>query len=206
MTRELLRVALAEIFTRFPALDGLVIRTGEVYLQDLPYHTGSDPIVHGPASHLVLLDILREEVCVKRGKLVLYRTWAFDGFTTSPSYYLSVADRIRPHPLLAFAIKHTDGDFWRTVAFNPTLGLGRHQQIVEVECQREYEGKGAHPNYIAHGVIEGFESWHTAGADRVGGPGWETDLRGSADLVAGRGLERALHRRRALVRIERLRA
>ena len=161
MTRELLRVALAEIFTRFPALDGLVIRTGEVYLQDLPYHTGSDPIVHGPASHLVLLDILREEVCVKRGKLVLYRTWAFDGFTTSPSYYLSVADRIRPHPLLAFAIKHTDGDFWRTVAFNPTLGLGRHQQIVEVECQREYEGKGAHPNYIAHGVIEGFEELGT---------------------------------------------
>jgi hypothetical protein len=157
MTRELLRVALAEIFARFPALDGLVIRTGEVYLQDLPYHTGSDPIVRGPASHLVLLDLLRAEACVKRDKLILYRTWAFDGFTSTPAYYLSVAEHVRPHPLLAFAIKHTDGDFWRTVPFNPTLGLGRHQQIVEVECQREYEGKGAHPNYIAHGVIEGFE-------------------------------------------------
>lgn len=29
-------------------------------------------------------------------------------------------------------------------------------QIVEVECAREYEGKGAMPSYIAHGVIEGF--------------------------------------------------
>jgi hypothetical protein len=37
------------------------------------------------------------------------------------------------------------------------LGVGRHQQIVEVQCAREYEGKGAFPNYIAHGVIDGFE-------------------------------------------------
>jgi hypothetical protein len=156
LTQELIRVSLAECFERFPELDGLVIRTGEVYLQDLPYHSGSDPITKGPASHLILLSLLREEACVKRGKLIAYRTWAFDGFTTSPSYYLAVADHIAPHPLLAFAIKHTDGDFWRTIPFNPTLGLGPHQQIVEVECAREYEGKGAHPNYIAHGVIEGF--------------------------------------------------
>jgi hypothetical protein len=179
-TRELLRVALAEVFTRFPYLDGLVIRTGEVYLQDLPYHTGSDPITRGPSSHLQLLAILREEACAKRGKLILYRTWAFDGFTTSPGYYLSVADRVQPHPLLAFSIKHTDGDFWRTVPFNPTLGLGRHQQIVEVQCQREFEGKGAHPNYIAQGVIDGFEELQSGSAKGAG-----TAPVGLADL-AGR--------------------
>ena len=180
MTRKLLRVALAEVFARFPDLDGLVIRTGEVYLQDLPYHTGSDPITHGPSSHSQLLAILREEACAKRGKLILYRTWAVDGFTTSPGYYLSVADRVQPHPLLAFSIKHTDGDFWRTVPFNPTLGLGGHQQIVEVECQREYEGKGAHPNYIAHGVIDGFEELRSGPAKGAG-----TAPVGLADL-AGR--------------------
>ena len=27
---------------------------------------------------------------------------------------------------------------------------------MEVECQREYEGEGAHPNYIGAGVIDGF--------------------------------------------------
>jgi len=37
------------------------------------------------------------------------------------------------------------------------LALGRHQQIVEVQCAREYEGKGAFPNYVAHAVIDGFE-------------------------------------------------
>jgi hypothetical protein len=66
-------------------------------------------------------------------------------------------------------------DFWRYVAFNPSLTQGKHQQIIEVECAREYEGirlllarvllrsdytlhagKGAMPNYIGHGVIN---SW-----------------------------------------------
>ena len=28
---------------------------------------------------------------------------------------------------------------------------------MEVPCQREYEGKGAYLNYVARGVIEGFE-------------------------------------------------
>jgi hypothetical protein len=157
MTRELLRINLDEVFTQFPELDGLMIRTGEVYLQNLPYHTGNDPITRGGSSHLILLDILREELCVKRGRLLFYRTWSFDGFHTDPSYYLSVTDRVAPHPLLTFSIKHTKGDFWRTIPFNPTLAIGRHHQIVEVECQREYEGKSAHPNYIANGVVDGFE-------------------------------------------------
>jgi hypothetical protein len=167
LTRRVVRIALAEAFARFPHLDGLVVRTGELYLQDLPYHTGDDPITSGPASHVALVELLRTEACERRGKLILYRTWGFDGFTTSPPYYLSVASRVAPHPLLAFAIKHTAGDFWRTVPFNPTLGIGGHKQVVEVECAREYEGKGAHPNYIAHGVIDGFEE-EPAGAGPTG--------------------------------------
>src|SRR5437588_4343730 len=157
MTQQLLRVMVAEIFTRFPGLDGLVIRTGETYLQNTPFHTGNDPITRGAHSHLILLGILREEACAKRGKLIVYRTWSFDGFHTDPRYYLAVTDRVAPHPLLVFSIKHTRGDFFRTVPFNPTLAIGRHQQIVEVECQREYEGKGAHPDYVIDGVINGFE-------------------------------------------------
>ena len=27
------------------------------------------------------------------------------------------------------------------------LAIGKHAQVVEIECQREYEGKGAYPNY-----------------------------------------------------------
>lgn len=159
MTQQILRAQLNEVFDRFGDLDGLVVRTGESYLFDVPYFTGNNPITRGAASHLILLGILRDEVCVKRGKLVFYRTWSFDGFGTDPSYYLSVAGNIEPHPNLIFSVKHTKGDFWRTIPFNPTIGIGPHPQIVEIECQREYEAKGATPDYVLNGVIDGFEEY-----------------------------------------------
>jgi hypothetical protein len=56
-----------------------------------------------------------------------------------------------------FSIKYTAGDFWRMLPFNPTLGIGKHRQIVEVQCQSEYYGKGAHPYYVGDGVINGWE-------------------------------------------------
>jgi hypothetical protein len=117
MTQKLLRIQLAEIFERFPDLDGLVIRTGEVYLYDLPFHAstsalkqekmqGSSAILHGADSHLILLRTLREEVCVAHNRSVSYRTWDFgNNFHTNPSYYLSVTNRIPPHPKLVFSVK-----------------------------------------------------------------------------------------------------
>jgi hypothetical protein len=72
-------------------------------------------------------------------------------------HYLEVTEAIEPHPKLAFSIKHTALDFWRRVKVNECLTQGRHPQIIEVQCQREYEGKGAYPNYVMDGVINGFE-------------------------------------------------
>ena len=40
---------LREVFARFPGLDGLVVRTGETYLQNVPFHTGNNPITEGTA-------------------------------------------------------------------------------------------------------------------------------------------------------------
>jgi hypothetical protein len=170
-TQELFRAQLDEIFDRLPDLDGLVIRTGEVYLQALPYHLasfsseggmtlGSTAILHGPQSHVDILKLLREEVCVRRNKLVVYRTWDFgNGFHVSPSYYFAVTNAVQPHPNLIFSIKHQAGDFHQLTPFNPTIGIGRHKQIIEVQCQREGYGKGAHPYYIGQGVIDGWEEY-----------------------------------------------
>ena len=44
-TQEIHRIMLREIFDRFPTLDGLVIRVGETYLHNIPYHTGNNPIL-----------------------------------------------------------------------------------------------------------------------------------------------------------------
>ncbi|MCU7552565.1 hypothetical protein OCK74_25830 [Chitinophagaceae bacterium LB-8] len=160
-TLEVHKIMLDELFETFPELDGLVIRTGETYLNNVPYHTGNNPITNKEQSHIKLLNLLREEVCVKRNKTIFYRTWSFGGMHENPDYYLNVVNQIAPHPQLIFSIKHTKGDYLRTFDFNPTLTLGNHPQIVEVQCQREYEGKEAYPNYVMNGVINGFEEYHT---------------------------------------------
>lgn len=158
-TVEIHRIMLAELFEKFPDLDGLVIRTGETYLNNVPYHTGNNPITRGVDSHVNLINFLKDEVAIKRNKKVFYRTWLSAGMHEKPEIYLSVTNQIIPHPNLIFSIKHTKGDFHRTFDFNPTLTLGKHPQIIEIQCQREYEGKGAYPNYIAEGVINGFEEF-----------------------------------------------
>lgn len=186
-TQVCIREMMKEMFTTFPQLDGLVIRTGETYLHDAPYYTGNHPVQHSMHNHIVLIDLLREEVCEKRNKKLFYRTWDMGQLHSIPKHYLSVTDSVEPHPNLYFSIKHTMTDFWRSaiscpdmdynemdtywleesgqfgVPFNPCIGIGSHQQIVEVQCQREYEGKASHPNYIAKGVIDGFKEFKKPG-------------------------------------------
>ena len=186
-TLELHGVLFDELAARFPQVDGYIIRVGETYLFDTPHHTGNGPIPQpGPAwtgdylyaetlagrepdeprwtaaqvaAYVRLIRFLREEICVKHGKQVFFRTWDIfpDRLHARRDHYLAVTDQIEPHPKLAFSIKHTALDFWRQVKVNECLTRGRHPQIIEVQCQREYEGKGAYPNYVMDGVINGFE-------------------------------------------------
>lgn len=161
-TLEIHRALIDEIFEEFP-IDGLIIRVGETYLHDTPYHIGNGAIKYNDIKSekdefVTLLDFLRSEVCVRHNKYVFFRTWDCfpDRFHANLDYYLSVTDRIEAHPNLIFSIKHTALDFWRRVKFNECLCRGKHRQIVEVQCQREYEGKGAYPMYVMNGVINSF--------------------------------------------------
>lgn len=185
-TLEIHRVLFAELRARFPEVDGYIIRVGETYLFDTPHHVGNGPIPRlGPAwsptyhyaetlggtqagpvwtpaqveAYVTLLQLLRDEVCVRHDRMVFFRTWDIfpDKLHARLDHYLEVTERIAPHPKLVFSIKHTALDFWRRVKVNECLTQGRHRQIIEVQCQREYEGKGAYPNYVMGGVINGFE-------------------------------------------------
>lgn len=168
-TQQLHREMLREILQVFPALDGVVVRTGENYRQNVPYHAGNELANNANkheavAKHSLLAKMLREEFCERGGKEVIYRTWDYNPWDshrgylhTRPDYYMAVSEAVEPHPLFQFGIKHTAGDYFRTFEFNPTIGIGKHRQVIEVQCQREYEGKNAYANYIAHGVISGFE-------------------------------------------------
>lgn len=159
-TQKLLRYQIARIFERFPDLGGLTLRFGETYLHDTPFHMGGSPIRGGKNAiqdHIMLINLLREEVCVKRGKKLFYRTWDFGyNFHNNPEFYLAVTNAVEPHPLLFFSIKYQQDDYHRMTPFNPNLGSGRHQQIVESQSRMEAYGKGAHPYYTAKGVIEGW--------------------------------------------------
>lgn len=156
LTEKLIRAQINEMFSQFPDLDGLVVRIGETYLHDAPYHQGHiENKTNAETTIIPLMKILRDEICVKNKKKLIFRTWI--AFDRSLEKYMKVSNTIEPHENLVISIKHCEGDFHRANPFSKVIGEGRHRQIVEVQCAREYEGKGAYPNYIANSVIEGFE-------------------------------------------------
>ena len=175
-TKEIHRVMFDEMLARYP-IDGLIIRVGETYLHDTPYHTGNGAVEYGDPdgekkTFVELINFLREEICVKRDKFLIFRTWDCypDKFHSNKEYYLDVTNKIEPHDKLFFSIKYTMLDFWRYVKPNPCLCAGKHKQVIEVQCQREYEGKGAYPMYSMEGVINGFPENKKGIKDLVGNP------------------------------------
>jgi len=166
-TIEVHRALFFELFRDFPQIDGLIVRVGETYLFDTPFHCGNTAVpLHGngiqpewsQSQYIRLLKFLRDEICVRYNRTLIQRTWDIfgDRFHADPAFYLAVVDQIPEHEQLIFSIKHTALDFFRRVKVNPSLGLGKHSQVIEIQCQREYEGKGAFPNYIGHLLADGF--------------------------------------------------
>ena len=159
-TVKYVNALLDQMFTRFPQLDGIVVRIGETYLQDAPYHLGKIGIgkngkTDAEKTIIPLMNLLREDVCVKHNKKLIFRTWL--SFDRDLAKFQQISNAVEPHENLLLAIKHCEQDFNLGNPPSKILNAGRHRFIVEVECQREYEGKGAYPDYITHGVIDGFD-------------------------------------------------
>jgi len=193
ITQELLIAQIDGIFSAFPEVDGIISRFGETYLTSMPFHRGNSPIKTTGydveiQDQITMLRILREEICVKRNKKLIFRTWSFgNGFHNNKKYYLDVTNAIESHPNLIFSIKYPQNDFLRMSAFNPTLGQGKHPQIVEAQSAMEAYGKGAHPYYTAAGVINGFpetvyevDNWKSRISEKKVPP---TTKRGLKDLL-----------------------
>lgn len=171
-TREYLAILLRKMFREFADLDGIVVRVGETYLHDAPHHVGHIREKGNPEETIIpLMNLLREVVCEELDKEVFFRTWLSFDRPTSENYQI-ISAAVEPHRNLIISDKHCEDDFHRGNRFSRFLGLGRHRQIVEIQCQREYEGKGAYPHYVAHGIIEGFEEY-----DHVMEPGQMRSLR-----------------------------
>lgn len=155
-TLYLVETMIDEWMQRFPGTDGIAVRTGETYVLDTPFHRGSSPVAgvgDTAAKERIwtqFIELLVDLVCVKYGRKLIFRTWDSIGATT---YYHNITSRIEPHKNLYFSVKHTTGDYFRQMSFNQLLNIGNHAQIIEVQIQREYEGKGAYPLYLFEHVV-----------------------------------------------------
>lgn len=85
-TTKILTAMFTETLQRFPGIDGFVIRTGETYVYDTPYHKGNSPTV-GVKSYvdqqqiwIPFIKYLRDLICEKMNITLLFRSW--DNFGT----------------------------------------------------------------------------------------------------------------------------
>ncbi|MBI2886788.1 MAG: hypothetical protein HYY02_06235 [Chloroflexi bacterium] len=190
--QALLAAALDEVFATYPELDGVVIRTGENYpLGPLAGNTPQDAQCRrtgdGQESLAATLRFLHQQVVGKHGKLLVQRAWdlgneGLHAQAAGTARLSSVFPAAVP-PVLSFKISETD--FWRYNGLNPNLLQQGAPRMVEFQAAREYEGKGAFPNYVAgiyaHGPPErgeqgGLREAHRAGVSQAWvwakGGGW----------------------------------
>ena len=152
---KIYRAKYREVLKAFPAIAYVMIRTGENYASrttDFVGHTvrGHDIDDRYYRDMQRLINETRQVVVDECGRKLIWRTWDLgnDGFHPNPAVYDRVLSGVPDHRGLIMAVKYVQTDFWRYNDFNPNIGRGGVDQIIEFQCAREYEGKGAFPNYL----------------------------------------------------------
>jgi hypothetical protein len=155
-----------ELFDRWPAAAGLVMRTGDVFPDAAPGMVGTAlyagigsacPMCRG----LSLLDRLihfitcmYEAVILEQHKLYVHRAWqmpslGLPSIHDDVAVYRELSNRLPASPHLAFSFKFTHGAMGRPETLNPCLLADDRLKWIEFQSEREFEGKGAFPNYQA---------------------------------------------------------
>lgn len=178
---ELYRAKYREVLKAFPKVAYVIVRTGENYSHlDEGYtgHTVLDKTVDDAYFRNMqrLIEETRKVVVDEFGRTLIWRTWDLgnNGFHANPAAYDRILAGVRDRRGLIFSIKHTQTDFWQYNDFNPMIGRGDVRQIVEFQCAREYEGKGAFPDYVGPAHAEAMRKASELGAMGV----WVWDFGG----------------------------
>lgn len=145
---------------RFADIEGIVLRLGDNDAKRTPYLAGNDIYTPhcarcsslGRADRLArFITFFYDLVVGKLHRKLIARAWNVrpGGMHDSPELCRRVIERL---PLdndnLILSFKFTQTDFWRFQQWNPSsLACGNRPIIYELQCQREFEGKGAVPNY-----------------------------------------------------------
>jgi hypothetical protein len=134
-----------------------------------------------------LINETRKLVVDEAGRTLIWRTWDLgnEGFHANTNVYDCIFAGVQARKGLLVAVKHTQTDYWQYNDFNPCIGRGGLDQLIEFQCAREYEGKGAYPNFPGERFAadlkrsrelgaKGVWSWNFGGG--WGGPFLKNDL------------------------------
>ena len=150
------------LIQQHPAIAGVVLRFGDTDAQRLPHLLGND--IYSPhcprcsqfgrADRVVhLLKLAHERVVQHHGKRLIARAWNVrpNGMHDTPDLARRIVDRLPGGPAddrLLLSFKFTQTDFWRYQPWNrASLACGGRPILYELQCQREFEGKGGIPNW-----------------------------------------------------------
>lgn len=149
---------------RHPEASGIVLRVGDSDAPRLPHLMGND--IYTPhcsrCGDLARAERVSEairrfhDLVVERfGKRLIVRAWNLrpGGMHDQPDLAARIAEALpgSPHDdRLVLSFKFTETDFWRYQRWNPaSLRCGGRPILYELQCQREFEGKGGIPNWQA---------------------------------------------------------
>jgi len=161
---QLSTTALASLLDQMPDIEGIVLRFGDSDADRMPHLVGND--IYQPhcarCSQLGraerigrVIRAVYELVVRDLDKRLIVRAWNVRprGLHDSVDLCRRVIEALPGSPddqRLILSFKYTHTDFWRYQRWNPaSLHTGGRPVIYELECQREYEGKGTIPNWQA---------------------------------------------------------
>ncbi len=147
---------------RWPDLAGIVLRHGDNDARRLPHLVGNDIFMPhcprcssmGRVDRLVrIVEQFHRLVVTEHGKRLIVRAWNVrpGGMHDTPELADAVAGRLPGEvgdDRLVLSFKFTQTDFWRYQRWNPSsLRMDGRPVLYELQCQREFEGKGGIPNW-----------------------------------------------------------
>ena len=150
---------LEHMLRRLPEVAGVVLRFGDNDADRMPFLIGNDIYApHCPRCSsmsradrvIMIVKKFYDLVCGKFGKTLIARAWNVRprGMHDSVELCKTIASALPTSGNLIFSFKFTETDFWRYQRWNPaSLELGDRPVIYELQCQREFEGKGGVPNW-----------------------------------------------------------
>ncbi len=152
---------LEALVSRIEHVDGIVLRLGDNDAHRLPYLNLLGNDLYSPhcarCKGLSFADRIERfvrrfhDLVVNRlDRRLIVRAWNVrpGGMHDHPELCRQVGERLPNDERLILSFKFTQTDFWRYQRWNPSsLACGDRPILYELECQREFEAKGAIANY-----------------------------------------------------------